>query len=277
MHVEPSTSLTWAYQLHYYLCFRTRWRRARFENPGEAESLSRTLAEVCLRHQYHLLQHKVFADHLRCLLSLRPDHSISHTVNTLKSNLSREICTEFRITAPLWATGYLARSIGKVRIQAVKQYLDQQSEHHGYASRLRSPVFRFRETEPVTLSSSHCAFDLAHHLVFATQCRRGIFDSALGRELVEYWLRVAQKHRFAIDQATVLPDHVHLLVRLIPKRSIEECALSLMNNAQHWMAKHHPVVMVAAGVDRLWQQSAFAGTCGQMTTALLKRFLASNA
>src|SRR5262245_16779672 len=183
MPVQPIASLTWAYQLHYYVCFRTRWRHVRFAKPNEAELLSRILSEVCSRHQYHLLRHKVFADHLRCLLSLRPDQSISQTVNKLKSNLSREFCAEFRITAPLWATGYLARSIGKVRIQAVKLYLDQQSEHHGYASRVRPPVFRFRETEAVALSSAHCAFDLAHHLVLATQYRRGVFDSALGGEL----------------------------------------------------------------------------------------------
>ena len=30
MHLEPLTTLNWAWQLHYYLCFRTRSRRQLF-------------------------------------------------------------------------------------------------------------------------------------------------------------------------------------------------------------------------------------------------------
>ena len=81
------------------------------------------MAEVCGNHDYHLLQHKVYADHLRCLLSLKPNQAISVVINKLKSNVSREFCSEFGLESPSWATGYLARSVGRVRIQAVKQYL----------------------------------------------------------------------------------------------------------------------------------------------------------
>jgi REP-associated tyrosine transposase len=225
------------------------------------------------KHGYHLLQHKVYHDHLRCLLSLRPDHGISTVINKLKSNVSREFCAEFGLEAPLWATGYLARSVGRVRIQAVKQYLAEQAAHHGYGRRVNPPVFRYRTTNPAVLSAKHAAFDLSHHLVFATSYRRGVFSSALGNELMDYWLKVAGKRGFAVDEATVLPDHLHMLVRITPKLSIEECALSLMNNSQHWMGKHHARVLVQEGIDRVWQPSAFAGTCGKVTTAQVKAFL----
>ena len=57
----------------------------------------------------------------------------------------------------------------------------------------------------------------------------------------------------------MLPDHVHLLVRLAPKTSIDDCALSLMNNSQHWMETHHKVhsyrqVLIACGSRRLMQR-----------------------
>ena len=90
---------------------------------------------------------------------------------------------------------------------------------------------------------------------------------------MEYWLKVAGKRGFALDEASVLPDHVHLLVRLAPKTSIEECALSLMNNSQHWMEKHHKRALVHAEIDSVWQASAYAGTCGKVTTAMVKAFL----
>ena len=273
MFLEPLSELRWAYQLHYYLCFRTRWRHLEFLTANKEASISQILAEVCANHDYHLLRHKIYPDHVRCLLSLKASDAISRVINKLKSNLSREFCSEYRQEPPLWATGYLARSVGRVRIEAVKRYLAYQSEHHGYSARINPPVFRYRSEKPVALTSAHAVFDLNYHLVLATRYRKGIFGSALGRNLVTYWLRVAKKWEFAIDRASILPDHAHLMVRLKPSMSIQECALSLMNNSQNWMGTHHRSALIQASVDSLWQPSAYAGTCGKVTTAMVKAFL----
>jgi REP element-mobilizing transposase RayT len=135
------------------------------------------------------------------------------------------------------------------------------------------PVYRYRAVSPSVLASPHAVFDLSHHLVLATRYRKGIFDSSMGQALVDYWLRVAAKHAFAIDQVTVVPDHIHSIVRIKPMMSIEECALSLMNNGQHFMEKRYPEVLIQAGIDQLWQPSAYAGTCGEYTSALIKAWL----
>ena len=179
------------------------------------------------------------------------------------------------MTKPVWARGYLARSTGRKRTDAVRDYLDQQAKHHGYDSRILPPVSSFRATQPRLLGSAHASFDLSHHLVFATPKRKGVFTSTLGKALTEYWLKVATARDFAIDQVSFVPDHVHLAVRIVPKMSIEECALSLMNNGQHFVSKHYPQVFVKSGIDQLWESSAYAGTCGDFTTALLKSWLLS--
>jgi putative transposase len=273
MRLEPVANLHWAFQLHYLLCFRTNRRRTLFAGNEPAAFLSNSLTEICGRHDYHLLEAEPHTDHLRYLLSLRPNHVISNVIQTVKTNLSRESCIAFGLTLPVWERGYLARTVGRARIGLVRKYLDGQAEHHGFASRLRPPVFRYVAREPVSLKAAHAAFDLNYHLVFATRFRRAIFDSRIGSELSTYWMRVAEKRGFAIDRMSVLPDHVHLLVRTIPKMSIEVCALALMNNAQHWMAKRFPDELVKEKVNQLWQSSAYAGTCGEVTTALMKWFL----
>jgi putative transposase len=237
------------------------------------DALSQDLSEICERHNYHLLKAKAYPDHLRCLLSLRPSDSISKTLQTVKTNLSRELGSRFGLQAPVWADGFLARSAGRVRIDAVKHYLDFQSEHHGYAQRAHPPVFRFIAKNPIVLTAAHSVFDLNHHIVLATSYRRGVFGSRIGNELLEYWERVAIKKGFAIDRATVLPDHIHLLVRIVPKLSIENCVLALMNNGQHWFGKHYPELLAQAGLNQLWQPSAYVGTSGKVPTALVKSFL----
>jgi REP-associated tyrosine transposase len=170
----------------------------------------------------------------------------------------------------MWADGFLARGVGRARIGAVKRYLDTQPEHHGYAQRALPPVYRYETKSPVALAAAHSVFDLNHHVVLATPYRRGILGSEIGKALVCYWLRVAEKKGFAVDRATVVPDHVHLLVRIVPKMSIEECVLTLLNNSHHWFGRHH-TRLLADG--QLWQPSAYAGTSGKVATALVKYFL----
>jgi len=273
MYLTPFTSLAWAYQLHYYLCFRTHRRRPLFAS--KAARLTEFVTEICARHDYHLLECQPHPNQLRCLVSLQPAQTISKVMQTIKTNSSRECTHQFNLAKPVWARGFLAKSVGHVRIGAVRKYLEQQSKHHGYDSRVLPPVYRYRAHQPVKLQAAHASFELSHHLVLATCQRKGIFTSDLGRALSDYWLRVAAIRGFAVDQISVVPDHVHLLVRIVPKMSIDECALMLMNNGQHFIGKNYPQPLVEAGVNQLWEASAYAGTCGEFTTALIKAWLST--
>ena len=273
MFVNPITEIAWAYQLHYYLCFRTYRRQQFFGSEMKSDVLRAVVSEICNRHNYHLLKNKIYPDQLRCLISLRPHQSISSVVQIIKANASRECGLQLKLTTPVWARGFMARSIGRVRIGAVRQYLAQQAEHHGYTTRVLPPVHFYRAATTSTLRSPHAVFDLNYHLGFATYRRMGFFTSGLGQRLTEYWLEVAQKRGFALDQLTVVPDHIHFLIRTLPSVSIEQCALSLLNNAQHFIADRYPRALVEAGLNQLWQPSAYAGTCGEMSTSLMKKWL----
>lgn len=267
MFLTPFTSLTWAYQLHYYLCFRTHRRRQYLSD--SCDHLTDIFKEICALHDYHRLELSLEPAQILCLLSLQPSHTIAKAMQIIKSNTSREIT----IAKPVWARGYRARSVGRMRISAVRHYLEHQSEHHGYHTRLLPAVYRYRTCEPVKLAAAHCSFELSHHLVLSTRKRKGVFTSDLGKCLSEYWLRVAAARRFAIDQISVVPEHVHMVVRIVPSMSIEECALLLMNNGQHFVGKNYPQVLVNVGLDQLWESSAYAGTCGDFTTAFTKAWL----
>ena len=267
MFLTSFTSLRWAYQLHYYLCFRTHRRRQYLAD--SSDRLRDIFNEICALSNYHLLEVAPEPAQVLCLLSLQPQHAIAKVTQIIKTNASREIT----IVKPVWARGYFARSVGRMRIAAVRQYLEQQSEHHGYHTRLLPPVYRYRSRDPVELAAAHCSFDLSHQVVLSTRKRKGVFTSELGKCLSEYWLRVAAARCFAIDQISVLPEHVHLIVRIVPSMSIEECALLLMNNGQYFVGKHYPHVLVDLGLDQLWESSAYAGTCGDFTTAFTKAWL----
>lgn len=265
MFLTPFETLTWAYQLHYYICFRT-YRRHPVLSAIELRNL---ISGICERHEYHVLECRSYPAQLRLLVSLRPHQAVAKVIQTIKTNSSREL----KLGPRLWARGYFAQSVGQVRINAVRKYLEKQSTHHGYNSRWLPPVYRYRVRQPVELTASHAVFDLSHHLVLSTRWRKCIFGSEAGRALTDYWLRVASKRHFAIDQVSTVPDHVHLIVRIVPSMSIEECALLLMNNGQYFMGANYPELLIEARIDQLWHSSAYAGTCGRYTTGLIQRWL----
>ncbi len=160
MYLTPFTSLAWAYQLHYYLCFRTHRRRSLFSS--RLAQLTELVSEICARHDYHLLECQPHPEQIRCLLSLQPAHRISDVMQTIKTNSSRECSQQFDLAKPVWAHGFLAKSVGRMRISAVRKYLEQQSKHQGYDSRVLPPVYRYRASQPVALLAAHASFELNH-------------------------------------------------------------------------------------------------------------------
>src|SRR5262245_11617772 len=174
-----------AYQLHFYLSFKTHYRRPILTSASQQTLVQCVLDQVCLREGYHLLETSVDPDHVRLLLSMKPEQTVSKAVNILKGNVSRE----FGVTFPaeldqnnmktLWARGYFARSSGKVNLNRAREYVDSQISHHGYrgdwtkALKYRNPAF----TSPAfSLAHSFCI--LNYHVVLTKQDRIPLFDDA---------------------------------------------------------------------------------------------------
>src|SRR5882757_7152256 len=109
MHLDPVEKLNWAYQLHYYLCFRTHRRRRSFEAEAQKEFFVDILAKIASLSDYHVLQSKAYPDHVRCLISLRPEQSIADVIKTIKMNFAREYNIHFATMPPFWARAFLAR------------------------------------------------------------------------------------------------------------------------------------------------------------------------
>lgn len=120
MQLEPLKEISWAFQLHYHICFRTHRRKTVFDDQFRIAALSQALTDLCKINDLHLIEKDLQPQHVQLILSLHPSQLISDALKRLKGRSSAAICQEFGVTPPLWARGYLARSVGRVRIQEVK-------------------------------------------------------------------------------------------------------------------------------------------------------------
>ena len=143
MQLEPFKQISWAFQLHYHVCFRTHRRKTSFDDQSRIAALSQALTDLCKLNDLHMLEKDYQPEHVQLLLSLRPGQLISDALKLLKGRSSAAICQEFGFSPPLWARGYLARSAGRVRVQAVKRYLADQAYRSTLAAiGLRRNVWR---------------------------------------------------------------------------------------------------------------------------------------
>jgi putative transposase len=199
-------------------------------------------------------------------------------MQTVKANLSRELSRTFHEFAPisnLWQRGFFGETIGRIDRCVVEQYIETQDAHHGYASRLWSPVVKFRAPveEHWRFHSLHTWARLHYHVVLVTQYRRVWFDNTVGQRLVGYFRRVAERKGYLLWRMSVLPDHVHLLLRLPPQMSIGEVVENLMNNSYYFLTPEVSIEIKDPSLFVVWQPSYYAGTIGGPTTAQVKNYL----
>ncbi|MFY9554028.1 MAG: IS200/IS605 family transposase [Blastocatellia bacterium] len=269
-----------AYQLHYYICVRSKFNQPIF-TPTMRADFEPHLESICRQYGYNPLRWKVYENQFRVLLSLRPEHQVSDVVGRLKGNLSRLLRREHQgLTAGnIWSRGYLAKSTGKIDEATVLAYIANQAIHHGYSGGAESLVCAYdaMTTIPELWHHNHATFKLSHHLVFETQHHKDVFDDATGTALIAYWLRVAKKKRFEIGQIRLLPNHAHLFVCLFPTMSVLECVCALMNNSWAMMSNRYAGVLKQTDAWDLWEGSFYAGSTGDVTTAQLKKYLESDA
>ncbi|PWT87959.1 MAG: hypothetical protein C5B55_13935 [Blastocatellia bacterium] len=81
---------------------------------------------------------------------------------------------------------------------------------------------------------------------------------------------VAQtRERVALIKVSFVPDHLHIALRVHPAVCPSDTVVALMNSAQETVGSQ----LIRAGIDRLWQPSAYVGSYGELTTAQVRRYI----
>ena len=269
-----------SFQLHFYLYFKTHYRRPLLLNESSQSLVHDVLSEVCARQDYHLMDTDISKDNLRLLVSLKPSQTVSETVKFLKGNISREFGLAFpdllraHFSSSLWARGYFATSSGKVNLTAARNYVDSQAEHHGYRGEWTRPLkFRNPDFKSPAFTPDHCFCKLDYHLALVTQNRLPLFDEAMAPALFDYIMAIGRKHKFAVDRIGLMPDHMHLIVEAAPSVSPEECVKAIEENTRHWVTKRYSGVLKQMEAWNVWQPSSYVATVGEYSTAQVREYL----
>ena len=128
-------------------------------------------------------------------------------------------------------------------------------------------------------TNSHCRNLILYHLIFVCKYRRKCFlNQTFAEELKKQIIEISKKYDFEIDTIELdyeKPDHLHILVRSVPKLAPLQIVRVLKqqtnkwawNNYSGWLKKfywrkHH-----------LWTRGYFCGSVGNISTEQVQEYL----
>ena len=267
-------------QLRVAWCNRLFLRcRTHRNNPIDlvASLSSASLEKLLEPYGIHLLELVTTSTEFQVMLSLKPCESASTAASKTKGRVSRWLSEQMpHATSDIkLAKGYFAVTLGAPESKSIADYLDAQSEHHGYDQRPRPPVFvqsfEYSDVERVLLATDHAATSLRYHVVLATWYRRGVFADESAAAVTARWREL--RSGFLIDKVSFVADHVHIALTVHPTRSPIAVVESLMNVSQEYMWNRHADVVIQSAVERLWQPSAYLGSFGTLSGKAIKSYM----
>ncbi len=118
-------------QIYVHIVFSTKHRRP-FLGDGEfRDRTHRYLAGICKNLNCPALIVGGIEDHVHILCRLRPTVGIADLIRDLKRDSSKWVkASESRLTEFHWQQGYGAFSISPSHVDALREYIMNQGEHH---------------------------------------------------------------------------------------------------------------------------------------------------
>jgi REP element-mobilizing transposase RayT len=118
-------------QLYVHLVFSTKNRAPFLKDKAFRERMHRYLKGICDNQDSPSLQVGGVGDHVHILCRLSKNLALSDLVRELKRDSSSWIKTEQPTLADFhWQAGYGAFSVSPSHVEALKEYIQNQEEHH---------------------------------------------------------------------------------------------------------------------------------------------------
>jgi REP element-mobilizing transposase RayT len=118
-------------QIYLHIVFSTKHRQSYFHDVAFASELHAYLAGICKKQDCFPKHVGGHIDHVHLLCSLSRRKTVADLVRELKTGASTWIKTQRNDLRDFhWQDGYGVFSVSQSQMEKVKEYIDNQNEHH---------------------------------------------------------------------------------------------------------------------------------------------------
>jgi putative transposase len=117
-------------------------------------------------------------------------------------------------------------------------------------------------------SLNHTKWECKYHVVFIPKCRRKVLYGELRRYLGEIFRRLAEQKESRIEEGHLLPDHVHMMIAILPKYAASQVIGYIKGKSAIHLARVYGERKRNFGGQRSWARGFFVSTAGKNEEAL---------
>lgn len=112
-------------------------------------------------------------------------------------------------------------------------------------------------------SLCHSQWECLYHVVFIPKCRRRTLYSDLRQYLGEVFRRLAEQKESRVEEGHLMPDHVHMLLRIPPKLAVSQVVGYMKGKSAIHLARVYGERKRNFVGQSFWARGYFVSTVGR--------------
>lgn len=116
-----------------------------------------------------------------------------------------------------------------------------------------------------------CVYNLGYHLIFCPKFRRKVLVDGVDTRLKEILLEIATERGYVIENMDIMPDHVHLFIRIPPNISIFDAVNKLKGKSSRLIREEFP--WMKKRIPTLWTRSYYVESVGHISEDVVKKYI----
>ena len=114
-------------------------------------------------------------------------------------------------------------------------------------------------------------FNMGYHIIFCPKYRRKVLINGIDVRLKKLLISKAKEHGSEIEKVEVMPDHVHLFLKSIPRLSVHSLISKLKGYTSFMLRKEFPVLK--RKLPCMWTRSYYCETIGHISEETVKKYI----
>jgi len=112
-------------------------------------------------------------------------------------------------------------------------------------------------------SPNHSKWECNHHVVFISKSRRNTLYVQLRRYLGEVFRKLAEQKESRIEEAHLMPDHVHMMISISPKYAVSQMIGFIKGKSAIHLARVYGENQRNFVGQSFWARGYFVSTVGR--------------
>ena len=112
-----------------------------------------------------------------------------------------------------------------------------------------------------------------YHIVWLPKYRKRVLKGEIAFRIEELLRECAEVNSWRIDELSIQPDHIHMLIQLRPNISISKAVQLFKGKSSRIIRKEFPKLEEFYWGDSFWADGFFVETVGQVNVEKIKDYI----